>query len=115
MKIDHTRNGLPTQYDEEPLLFTAACETGLTKSDRSNKYEILGILRPLIVNNNKNIILTLWEVNSLSARDFVLSFYTSLYKTGNVKQSFFSAKLFLKNKYKNNPFHYAPYYLIHSF
>lgn len=101
------------QLKNNELVFTAACSTGLTKSSSINQSELLGILRPLLANNNKNIILTLWDVDSASAKDFVVYFYEELDKTSNIAHSFIVAKEKLKNKYKL-PIYWAPYYMIQS-
>lgn len=101
------------QLKNNELIFTAACETGLTKESKNNESEIEGILRPLLINNNKNIILTLWEVEDNSSKDFVNYFYSFLSKNKNIKESFLLAKNKLKLKYKN-PIFWAPYYLIQN-
>lgn len=102
-----------SQLKNNELIFTAACETGLTKGTNANQSEIEGILRPLLINNNKNIILTLWKVNDRSAKDFVDLFYKNLAKTKKVKKAFLLAKDEIKKIYKS-PLDWAPYYLIES-
>ncbi len=102
-----------SQLKDNDLVFTAACETGLTKETKSNNSEIEGILRPLLINNNKNIILTLWQVPDNSAKDFVNYFYDYLSKNQKIKKSFILAKNKLKEKYKS-PVDWAPYYLIQN-
>ena len=101
------------QLKDNDLVFTAACQTGLTQKSASNQSEILGILRPLLISNNKNIILTLWAVDSESAGMFVKSFYTNLISTKDIKEAFFSAQKSVREKY-GTPYHWAPYYLIQN-
>jgi hypothetical protein len=101
------------QLKGNDLVFTAACQTGLTKKSATNQSEILGILRPLLINRNRNIILTLWPVDSESAAQFVKTFYSSLSKTSNIRDSFFKAQDELKKQY-GHPAFWAPYYLVQS-
>ncbi|MEK7699632.1 MAG: CHAT domain-containing protein [Planctomycetota bacterium] len=101
------------QMKNNDLVFTAACETGITKKSETNQSEILGILRPLLINNNKNIILTLWEVESVSAAEFVGYFYSRLAASKDIKNAFFYAQRRLKEKY-NDPYYWAPYYLVQN-
>lgn len=102
------------QLKNNSLVFTAACETGLTRITTKNQSEIMGILRPLLVNNNKNIILTLWQVDDESAMKFVKYFYLSLVQSRNIKTSFFTAQEKIKKGYGDSPYHWAPYYLIQT-
>jgi len=100
-----------SQLKKNKLVFTAACETGLVKASANNSEELLGILRPLLLNNNENIILTLWEIDSESAKKFVKYFYAYLAETKNIQSAFFKAKQQLRDEYKE-PYYWAPYYLI---
>jgi len=100
-----------SQLKNNKLVFTAACETGLVKASANNSEELLGILRPLLKNKNENIILTLWEIDSESAKKFVEYFYTYLAETKNIQSAFFKAKQQLRYEYKD-PYYWAPYYLI---
>ena len=102
-----------TQLKDNDLVFTAACQTGLTKKSNTNQSEILGILRPLLINRNRNIILTLWPVESQSAAQFVKTFYSRLAISNNVKDAFFTAQADLKKKY-GHPAYWAPYYLVQN-
>ncbi|WP_291326973.1 CHAT domain-containing protein [Desulfovibrio sp. UCD-KL4C] len=99
------------QLKNKELIFTAACTTGKTRNDVKNSSEILGILRPLLINNNKFLILTLWEVDSKSAGEFVREFYTILKDKKDITEAFHLAVKKLKDKYKL-PYYWAPYYII---
>jgi len=100
-----------SQLKNKELIFTAACTTGKTRNDVKNSSEILGILRPLLINDNKYLILTLWEVDSKSAGEFVREFYTILKSKKDVTEAFHTAVNKLKSKYKL-PYYWAPYYII---
>lgn len=103
--------GYPAAQGNE-LVFLAACETGLTANDNRNSAELLGILRPLLIGNNKNIVLTLWKVNSVTAGKFVEYFYDALGKSRDVRRAFASSQERLRAEYPNSPYIWAPYYLI---
>lgn len=101
------------QLKNKDLVFTAACRTGVTEKAATNDSEILGILRPLLLNNNKNIILTLWDVPSESAALFVTSFYKNLAESSDIQHSFLSARETVRETFPA-PLHWAPYYLVQS-
>ena len=92
------------------LIFAAACETGKISADQSNESELMGILRPLTANRNKNIILSLWKVDDQATKDFVAWFYQDLNKSHIVSEAFLSAQLKVQNKYKD-PYYWAAFYL----
>lgn len=102
-----------SQLKGNELIFTAACETGLTRGSSKNASELIGILRPLLINDNKNIILTLWEVDDASTMDFVRYFYQDLARGKNIKTAFYRAVDELKKKYPN-PSDWAAFYLIQN-
>jgi hypothetical protein len=95
------------------LIFAAACETGKIAPAQINETELMGILRPLTVNGNKNIILSLWQVDDLATRDFVDWFYQKLAKTHKVAESFLYAQDQTRKKYIS-PYYWAPFYLSQS-
>ena len=92
------------------LIFAAACQTGLIGVDESNQSELVGILRPLTANNNRNIILSLWKVDDAATRYFVDGFYNSLAKTRNINKSFMIAKDATRIKYVH-PYYWSAFYL----
>jgi len=92
------------------LVFAAACETGKVVADQANENELMGILRPLTANRNKNIILSLWKVDDLATKDFVTWFYKGLDKTHVVKAAFLLAQEKVREKYKA-PYYWAAFYL----
>jgi len=98
---------------DRDLIFAAACQTGLSGSDQSNERELMGILRPLTANRNKNIILSLWKVDDAATKDFVTSFYTRLAATKDVAESFHGARDEVRAKYVH-PYYWAAFYLSQS-
>jgi len=98
---------------DRDLVFAAACQAGLSAADQSNQSELMGILRPLTANRNRNIILSLWNVSDLATRDFVGSFYKHLAASHDVKQSFHAAQEELRQKYPD-PYYWAAFYLAQS-
>lgn len=95
------------------LIFAAACQTGLSAADRSNENELVGMLRPLTANRNRNVILSLWSVNDKVTGEFVQSFYQQLAATQDVTVSFHSAQDAIKAKYPH-PFFWSAFYLSQS-
>lgn len=95
---------------DRDLVFAAACQAGLSAADQSNQSELMGILRPLTANRNRNIILSLWNVSDLATRDFVSSFYKHLAANRDVAKSFHAAQGELRQKYPD-PYYWAAFYL----
>ena len=95
------------------LVFAAACQTGVIGESKENRKEIEGILRPLLLNDNRFLLLSLWDIADASAKDFVDSFYRNLKKTNDVKMSFFSAQEYVKEIYEH-PWHWSAYYLVQN-
>ena len=95
---------------DRDLVFAAACQTGLLAADRTNSSELTGILRPLTANRNKNIILSLWNVNDQATGEFVKAFYQKLAATQDVTVSFHYAQDHLRAKYPH-PYYWAAFYL----
>lgn len=102
------------QLRDNDLVFTAACQTGLLGSDDLNQNEILGIMRPLLINNNRNIILTLWSVDSQSAGEFVQEFYRQLASSRDIPRAFDAARALLRTRYPATPYLWAPYFLVQN-
>lgn len=98
---------------DRDLIFAAACQTGLSTADQANENELMGILRPLTANRNKNIILSLWKVDDAATKDFVAAFYQRLASSKNVVESFHFAQETVRAKYKQ-PYYWAAFYLSQS-
>ncbi len=98
---------------DRDLIFAAACQTGLSAADQANENELMGILRPLTANRNKNIILSLWKVDDTATRDFVAAFYEHLATTKDVVTSFHYAQDKIRSKYLT-PYYWAAFYLSKS-
>jgi hypothetical protein len=99
----------PILQDRE-LIFAAACETGKISADQNNENELMGILRPLTANRNKNIILSLWKVDDEATKDFVSWFYQDLAQTHTISGAFLVAQNKIRNKY-SDPYYWAAFYL----
>lgn len=95
---------------DRDLIFAAACQTGLSAADQINENELMGILRPLTANRNKNIILSLWKVDDTATKDFVSVFYQRLASTKDVVESFHFAQDMIRARYKQ-PYYWAAFYL----
>jgi CHAT domain len=95
------------------LIFAAACQTGLSVASKSNESELMGILRPLTANRNRNVILSLWNVDDAATAYFVGAFYGQLKESKDVYQAFEYARAELKKKY-SHPYYWAAFYLSQS-
>jgi hypothetical protein len=98
---------------DRDVIFAAACETGKIVTDKNNESELLGILRPLTANHNRNVILSLWKVDDAATKDFVSSFYAKLTETREVSSAFNYAQNQVRNKYKH-PYYWSAFYLSQS-
>ncbi|QRM18186.1 CHAT domain-containing protein [Dechloromonas sp. TW-R-39-2] len=92
------------------LVFAAACQAGLSAADQANENELMGILRPLTANRNRNIILSLWNVDDIATRDFVAAFYQQLAQTHDIVTAFHHAQDEVRKKYPH-PYYWASFYL----
>jgi len=95
------------------LVFAAACQTGLSGADPRNDAELLGILRPLTANGNRNVILSLWKVDDSATRDFVGAFYRRLAQGTGITAAFHGAQGEVRKKYRH-PYYWAAFYLSRS-
>jgi GH24 family phage-related lysozyme (muramidase) len=92
------------------LVFAAACQTGLTGSDKGNRNELLGMLRYLTANSNRNVILSLWTVDDEATSEFVTAFYGDLAVSRDVVKAFATALRAVRQKY-TSPYYWAAFYL----
>lgn len=93
------------------LIFAAACQTGLTGADRRNASELNGIVRPLVAGRNRNLVLSLWNVDDLATSEFVKLFYEHLARSNDVASAFAVSQGQLRQKYPN-PYIWAAFYLM---
>jgi len=92
------------------LIFAAACQTGITSVSQDNASELIGMLRPLTLYKNKNVILSLWQVDDTATTFFVEVFYSELKKQKNYTKAFLAARKRTKEEYPR-PFYWAAFYL----
>lgn len=93
------------------LIFAAACQTGLTGADRRNASELTGIVRPLVAGRNRNLVLSLWNVDDVATSEFVKAFYEQLARSNDVADAFAMSQGQLRQKYPN-PYIWAAFYLM---
>jgi len=98
---------------DRDLIFAAACQTGLSAAGQENENELMGILRPLTANRNRNIILSLWKVDDMATKEFVAAFYQRLAETKDVDVAFHHAQDVVRGKY-SQPYYWAAFYLSKS-
>lgn len=90
------------------LVVLSACETGVGTT--INAEGVMNLSRAFLIAGAQSTISTLWKVNSELTKEFMISFYQELVKTGNRFKSFLKAKKFMKEKYED-PYFWAGYIL----
>jgi CHAT domain-containing protein len=98
---------------DRQLIFAAACQTGLSAADRLNESELMGMLRPLTANRNRNVILSLWNVDDTATKEFVSEFYRNLAKTKRIDRAFHHAQSSVRERFPH-PHYWAAFYLSQS-
>jgi CHAT domain-containing protein len=112
----NSEDGLLTAYeamnldfDNTELVLLSACETGL--GDVQMGEGVYGLQRAFIVAGSKNLIMSLFKVSDEVTADLLNQFYTNWIKTGNKRQSFYDAKMYILNKYKD-PIYWGAFVLV---
>ncbi len=94
------------------FLSLSGCSSGRSTHYRGE--EMVGMLRGFFFSGVQSILATLWDVEDLSSRDFLVLFYQkTLEHSGNKKKGFLEAYHTMKNKYKH-PFFYGGFILYES-
>jgi CHAT domain-containing protein len=91
------------------LVTLSGCATGLNVVAAGD--ELLGLIRGLLSAGANSLLLTLWDVNDRSTRDFMTSFYRRLQEGVNKPSALQGAMQELRSSYPH-PYHWAPFTLI---
>jgi CHAT domain-containing protein/tetratricopeptide (TPR) repeat protein len=90
------------------LVTLSGCSTGLNVVVGGD--ELLGLMRGLLLGGAQSVMLSLWDVNDLSAARFMGLFYDHLPRTGHKAAALQSAMRALRAEYPD-PYHWAPFVL----
>ena len=90
------------------LVTLSGCSTGLNVVVGGD--ELLGLMRGLLLGGAHGVMLSLWDVNDLSAARFMGLFYGHFLRTGDKAAALRSAMLVLRAEYPD-PYHWAPFVL----
>ncbi len=90
------------------LVVLSACETGL--GDIKGSEGVYGLQRAFKMAGAKTLIMSLWQVPDKETVEFMEIFYSKLFKSKDVKKSFFETQQIMKGKY--DPFFWAAFVLM---
>ena len=76
-----------------------------------NKDGVFGLQRAFKMAGSKSMLLSLWNVDDNITKEYMISFYKFLLKTGNKYKAYYSAQNELLRKY-NNPYYWAAFILL---
>jgi CHAT domain-containing protein len=100
------------------IVTLSACDTGINQNKPGD--ELIGLTRSLLYAGANSLILSLWPVSSLAAKELMISFYNNL-KNGDTKAaSLQKAQIDLRNRWSKkyekevggHPYFWAPFILI---
>jgi CHAT domain-containing protein len=91
------------------LVTLSGCATGLNVVAAGD--ELLGLIRGLLTAGAFSLLLTLWDVNDRSTRDFMIAFYRRL-QNGDSKASALQGAMHELRRSHPHPYHWASFTLI---
>jgi CHAT domain-containing protein len=94
---------------EADLVTLSGCATGLNVIAAGD--ELLGLIRGLLSAGASSLLLTLWDVNDRSTRDFMTAFYQRIQEGGSKASALRGAMHELRRSHPH-PYHWAPFTLI---
>ena len=101
-----TYDGILTAYEAQnldlentSLVILSACETSLGYLDAGEG--VYGLQRAFRAAGASSIMTSLWKVDDLATRDFMIYFYQQYLKTKDKNHSFIAAQKAMKEKYKH--------------
>lgn len=93
------------------IVVLSACETGL--GDITDMEGVFGLQRAFKMAGAEYLIMSLWNVNDKSTREFMTEFYNYWIKENlSIPIAFKQAQIFIKSKYPDSPYLWAPFVLM---
>lgn len=95
--------------DQTELVVLSACETGLGEVEAGEG--VFGLQRSFLVAGAKTIIMSLFKVSDDATQKLMIKFYNKWLQTGDMRQSFISAKKEIRAEYVD-PIYWGPFVMI---
>ncbi|MGB4205136.1 MAG: CHAT domain-containing protein [Bacteroidales bacterium] len=92
------------------LVVLSACETGLGEIKGSEG--VFGLQRAFKGAGAEYLLMSLWQVPDKETAEFMEQFYSKLFKTQDIEQSFKQTQKEMREKYKDEPFKWAAFVLV---
>jgi CHAT domain-containing protein len=91
------------------LVVLSGCATGLNVVTPGD--ELMGLVRGLLQAGAQSLILSLWDVDDDSTKEFMVDFYTQLQAGRSQAEALQAASISLR-QHRPHPYHWAPFLLI---
>src|ERR1700676_4009849 len=91
------------------LVVLSGCATGLNVVTPGD--ELMGLVRGLLQAGAQSLVLSLWDVNDDSTKDFMVEFYTGLQQGHSKADAMQTASIRLR-EHRPHPYYWAPFLLI---
>jgi len=115
--VESGDDGILTAYEvsnlylpNTKLVVLSACETAL--GDIKGSEGVYGLQRAFKMAGVNNLIMSLWKVPDVETAEFMQLFYTNLFDSTSLQESFYKTQLYMKNKYRKDPFKWAAWILV---
>jgi len=90
------------------LIVLSGCQSGEGKMSQDG---VIGLQRALKRAGVKSMLVSLWNVNDETTKEFMVAFYDNLLMLGDKHEAYRAAQIQIKKRY-NDPFYWAPFILI---
>jgi CHAT domain-containing protein len=91
------------------LVVLSGCATGLNVITPGD--ELVGLVRGLLQAGAQSLVLSLWDVDDDSTKEFMIEFYTQLERGRSMAKAMQTASISLRER-RPHPYHWAPFLLI---